>query len=510
MLPRKKAVAVIKSILLHKLTRATAFFLLAVALPAQQNNLAEESRQANSFMARGDYEKAIPLYKHLVQAVPGNAGLTLDLGLAQHMAGHSREAAPLFETVLKSQPRNIPALSSLASCRLELNQPALAIPLLQQLLTIDPSKRDTRGMLAGAFMGVERFADAAEQYRKLTASGEPDARPWFGLGRAYESLAAANFARLEKIAPESAYVLELIADSQATRGQFRSAFYFYRQAAAKKADLPGLHQGLAKVYEQTDHKDWAQQEVDREKNLPAADCSHHPRACDFAKGKYLEAAHPPLSTPEDLFWSIKTYNQLALSAFTQLGHLPESPEIHGLKATLLQQHRQYKESAAEWKLALNLDSGNKDLRSEWEAALFKAQDYQTLLPLLQADIPATPDSTELNYQLGDCLLELQQAEAAVPYLRKVLQRSPQFTAAHASLGLALMQLGRAQEAIPELEKSLQLDDTGQLHYQLSRAYQIAGQPDKSKATMEKYQAIQGRNQQQDETLSKEAQITAPL
>ena len=476
---------------------------------AQDSTLAVESKQATALMSQGNYEAAIPLYKHLIHAVPGNPGLILDLGLAQQMAGHPKEAVPHFEAVLKAQPSNIPALSSLASCRLELSEPAQAIGPLQKLLVLDPGKRDTRGMLAGALMAVARFSDAAAQYRKLAATDDQDARAWYGLGSAYESLSASSFTQLEKVAPQSAYVLELVADSQASRAQYRSAFYFYRQAESKLPDLRGLHAGLAKVYLQTDHKDWAEQETLRESHLPRPDCVRAVKECQVLAGNFLDATKSNATGAQDLFWSVKAYNELALGSFEKLGHLPESAEIHALKATLFKQHRQYKQSSTEWKAAVQLDPRNQDLKRGLEGSLFLAQDYEALLPMLEHDIGEQAGSAEINFRLGECLLQMQQAEKALPYLEKSAQAANAPEAAHASLGLALMQVGRSRDAIPEFEKALKVDDTGSLHYQLARAYQMNGQAEKSHSAMGQYQQIQSMNQKQDETLSKEAQITAP-
>src|SRR3984893_11436200 len=91
-------------------------FFFATALGAwQAEELAVLSQRAKEMMAAGKFEEAIPIYKRLTQAAPGNPGLLLNLALAEHMAGHEREAIPHFEAVLKLQPTLAPALLSLAA-----------------------------------------------------------------------------------------------------------------------------------------------------------------------------------------------------------------------------------------------------------------------------------------------------------------------------------------------------------------------------------------------------------
>ncbi len=489
-----------------------AFFLVVSCcrLSAQsQDQLAEQSHHAKELMAEGRFAEAIPLYRELVQATAGNPGFVLNLGLAEEMAGHPAEAAEQFESVLKTQPDNIPALTSLGTARLQLNQPRLAIAPLEKLVTLDAANRNARGMLAGALMATGRDNEAAEEYRKLAANDGSDARAWYGLGKAYEALADRSFDQLEKIAPESAYVLTLVADSQASRLQYRSAFFFYKQAEGKKPDLLTLHAGLAQVYAKSGHDDWAREEQKQEQELAASSCANRSTACNFLAEKYLEAARTAGPAPDGLFWATKAYNALAVAAFAQLGKLPDSVEIHALKADILRGHRQYLEAVNEWRAALKLVPGDPRLEHELAAALFLAKDYQALIPMLQSELEKGDRSADTNFMLGESFLRSEQPDKAVPYLETALKAQPSMKPADASLGLALGLLNRTGEAIPHLERALDLDDDGSLHYQLARAYQAKGDTQRARQLMTQYQQIQGANQQHKEEVAREAQITAP-
>jgi tetratricopeptide (TPR) repeat protein len=498
----------------RRLATRAAFFVLFVssccALAAQsQDELAEQSHQAKQLMSEGRFAEAVPIYQHLVRAVPGNPGLVLNLGLAQEMAGHPSDAIPQFEAVLKADPNSVPALTSLATAHLQLNQPKLAIAPLQKLLSLQPDDRDARGMLAGALLSTGRMREAASHYRKLTASDSKDAQAWYGLGRAYEGLADESFERLEKTAPESAYVLTLVADSQASRQQYRSAFFFYKQAEAKMADVPTLHAGLAHVYEKSGHPDWAQQEQSREQTTIAQTCKVPNPGCSFLNGKYLDAAQKAGTTAGGLFWAVKAYNALALDAFEQLGKLPDSVQIHALKADILQSHRQFLESANEWRAALKLSPNDIRLQHQLAVALFLAKDYQTLIPMLEKQIAAGDRSPETNFMLGDSFVRTEQPQKGIPHLETALRERPSMKEADASLGLALALVNRQADAVPHLEKALDLDDDGSLHYQLARAYQAQGKTDQARQMMTQYQQIQRQNQEHKDEVAREANITAP-
>ena len=496
---------------LHLLGRAGfLLFLCAAPLTAQNEAaLAEQSRQAKELMAAGRYQEAVPIYRQMVKALPGNTGLHLNLGLAEEFAGHPDRAIPQFELVLKSQPDSVPALTSLAMARLQSQQPGPAIAPLRKLLALQPDNRNACGMLAGALLSTDHPEEAAEQYRKLTAADPNDAKAWYGLGSAYEAWANHAFDQLTKLAIDSPYAAALVAESSLQRGQYRSAFFFYRKAAASLPNLRGVHAGLSQVYRKTDHAAWADQEDHREAELAAQPCTAKSAECLFTANQLLPAAKVTSTQPDALFWKTKALNALAIESFSHLGGLPESPELHAIKANILKSRKQYKEAAEEWRAALALTPGDASLQHELITTLFLARDFEAVLPMLQEALKAEPKAPDLNFMLGDTLLQTQQPEKAVPFLEVALQADPNMLPAHASLGFALSQTNKTTEAIPHLERALETDEDGSLHYQLSRAYQTAGNAARAKELMTQYQSITAKSQSAKEQVAKEAEIVAP-
>jgi tetratricopeptide (TPR) repeat protein len=487
------------------------FSALAFGQTDNGDRLAAESRHAKELMADRKYAEAIPIYEHLVKAVPGNAGLLLNLALAEEMAGKPAQAIPHFEAVLKQQPNSVPALVSLSMARLQLNQTKEAIGPLRKLIAIQPNDLNAVGMLAGAELAQDRFSDAAEHYRELTVRSDADPRAWYGLGKAYEGLAGSSFERLNKSAPQSAYVAILLADTRLQRRQFRSAFFFYKEAQKMMPDLPGLHAGLAMVYRQTEHADWAGEEQRREASLAEPDCQLQTAECAFLSGHLLDAVKsvPATASAETLFWVTRAYNQLANLAFSHLSDLPESVQIHALKAQTFQDHRQPLEAVNEWKAALKMAPDDGQIKRELAAALFSAKDYQSVMPLAEELLTQAPNEAELNYLMGASLWRTEQADKGLPYLQSAVQEDGHLLPAEAALGLALVALDKNAEGIPHLKKALALDDDGSIHYSLARAYRAAGQTQLASEAMQVYQKIQKQNQDVNDELAKEAEISAP-
>ncbi|BDC50353.1 hypothetical protein F183_A26690 [Bryobacterales bacterium F-183] len=485
-------------------SKGVALLLLSAGLLCCFGQTEQQSRQAmqaKQWMSEGRFEDAAKAYKALSDAMPANTGLRLNTGLALHMAGRAAESVPYFEAVLKADPAALPALLSLGMARLQLNQPAAAVAPLSKAVTMVPNQVDARGMLANALLSLDRPDEAAPHFRKLTTLTPQDVRAWSGLGKCYESLAAKSF---EQIPRGSAEWLALIADTRFVQRQFRAAFYFYKQALEKDPKMRGVHAAVARVYEQTGNAEWAAQEQVKEKALPKAVCTVDKQECDYEAGRYLEA-----SAGKSAYWRTRAFNELATRAFAQLGKLPPSPDLYLLKAELASQRGQHAEAAKELAEALRLVPGDRRLEYNYAASVFLSGDYEKAIPLLEREMNRDAKNAEIYFFLGSAYSRLSRAEDALTYLRAAVAYDPKFLDARAALGRALAQSGKAAEAIPHLEAALPQDEDGSLLYELSRAYQAAGDREKARAAVAKYQEIRGKLEDEKRSLEEEVKITPP-
>ena len=449
---------------------ARLFLLFLALIPAQaahwpqEDRLALKSQRAKELMAEGRFAQAIPLYRELDRAIPNNPGLKLNLGMALDMSGRQREAIPELEAAVKLKPDLAPAWLFLGSARLNLGETTLAVKALQVVLNLQPDNREASQMLAGALFSLGRVEEAAQQYHKLTEA-DPESPPaWYGLGRSYEALSGRAFDKLQEVAPQSSYLLALLAETRLRDKQFSSAFYLFRRALAEKPTLRGLHRALAEIYRQTEHPDWAAVEEEKESQLPSPDCAKQTLECDYIAGRYSElvAAAKGGSTSESYYWRSRAYNELALRAFAQLGELAPSVELHQLKANILNSQKKYSEAAGEWREALKLSPGDAELEKQLAISLKLGQDNSAALELFKSLLRQQPASGELNYLTGDTLLDLQRAEEAIPLLKRAAIHDPKSLAVHKSLARAELATGKVMDAIPHLKAALPSDDDGSL------------------------------------------------
>ena len=484
---------------------------LASSLFAQSPDLAEKSHHAKDLMAAQQFEQAVPIYRELVRALPGNPGMVMNLGLALDYSGHKREALGEFEKVLKLEPSNGLALLFLGTTYLDLGEAGRALPVLEKLTRADPENQEAQEALAEARLTINRFAPAAEGFEKLSRYDSGNPKVWYGLGLAYDGLAQKSFETLANLAPGSAYWLDLVAESRLDTQQLFSAFYLYRQAQEKMPSLRGAHAAVAEIYRRTGHQDWAAIEDDRERQVPPPDCAHEELECDFQSGQYHEliAAAERQTTPESCFWLTQAYNRLARGAYAHLAELPSSAPAEELIAKIEFKRRQYVEAVKHYQEAVKFSPADASIREQLAISLLEAADLVRARELFQELLESQPESSELNYYVGDILLKSQKPAEALPFLHRAVHVDPGLLPAHASLARAYLALGQADKAIPHLKAALSVDEDGSLHYELGRAYQAHGQLALARQTLKQYQEIRSKQEAEKKSLNQEMQITAP-
>ncbi len=490
----------------HRLSLIPGLLLLiATHTLSQSPALIEKSKRGKQLMAEQKFEEAASIYRELVQAVPNNPGLLLNLGMALHLAGHSRQAIAPLENALKLDPDITPAWLFLGASYLSADDPDRSLAPLEKYVRLQPDDPGGYQTYADALLATNKFREAISEYKKQGEIEPNNPHVWYGLNRSYAALASAAFRSIEKDAPQSAWWFALVADERLRRTQLHSAFFFYRKAEAAQPDLPGLHASLAEVYEKTGHPDWAESERRMDATVR---CQPSQDACDFLAGRYEDIVQRSGTSPESSYWQSRAFARLAQNAFERLEQLPDNPEIHELRAEQLRVRRQNRESSEEWQKALAYAPNDERLREELLSSLYRAND-PSALKLAEELLRENPSSPELNLIKGDLLLSSQEAEKAIPYLETALKFNPNLAAAQHALGRAYMQVGRQAAAIPHLQAALSIDEDGSLRYQLARAYQATGQTELAKKTLEDSAQRQKADREEKSKLEEEMKITPP-
>jgi tetratricopeptide (TPR) repeat protein len=493
--------------------------LLAIVLLAaspvwsnpQADELAAKARQGREAMAAGRFDEAVALYGAVVEALPNEPGMRMNLGLALSMAGRPKEAVPHLQAALKLQPDLLPASLFLGAVYAELGQPAKAVPPLRKFVSTQPDHRDARRMLADAELSLDRFAAAAREYRVLTEQEPRDPRAWYGLGRSYEGASGEAFEALQRATPDSGYLSLLVAEAMMAQENDKSAFPLYREAIAKKAGRAEAHEALARIYERSGHADWAAVEREKAKALPPPDCRTPTLECEFRVGRHatvLEMARPP-GTAASRYWTSRAAGELAREAFARLQALPPSPEAALVRTETLRAQRRYAQTKDELQKAVAAWPEDRRLRRELASLLFIAHEQAEARPLLEDLLKQEPDAADLNLLLGESWLESKEPAKAVPFLEKAVRGDPTLLRARGALGRAYVEAGQAAPAIPHLEAALPTDEDGSLHFHLARAYRETGQAEAATRTLQAFQEVRRAKEARQQADKEEFAITPP-
>ena len=166
-------------------------------------------------MQKGSFDEAAAMYQDLVRAVPGDAGLLMNLGMALAMGGREAEAIGPLERAIKLKPALVPAQLFLGSSYLALGEAGKAVPPLKRAVAAEPSNLEYRRLLARAYVESNRAVDAAGELRAITDLNPKLPAAWYALFHAYNDVAQEAIGSFADYASPAGWQELLLADALA-------------------------------------------------------------------------------------------------------------------------------------------------------------------------------------------------------------------------------------------------------------------------------------------------------
>lgn len=491
----------------------TALVLILLwILPAdtlQSPALATRSRDGSRAMNEGRFEEAARIYRELLQSLPDEPGLLMNLGMSLAMGGHESEAIAPLERAISLNPSLLPAHVFLGSSYLALGEPQKAIPPLERAVKGAPKDVERRRMLAQAYAAVGRPVDAISHLRTITELDPRLPGAWFALGHGYNELAQDAMSTFGDGADNAPWRQLLVADALFADGRLTDAFALYRETLDQLPAMATIHDSIAQIYTKTGHPDWAARERSSSV-LPPSACVKRKAMCEFRAARYRTALSSALSArdAESRYWRVRAATELSKAAFKRLDALPDSRERREYRSTLAIAERRYADAISELKAALKFSPGDPGLIGDLGAAFHHARDYENAVITLSPVIKLHSDNPSVLVVYGDSLAQLQRVDEALPLLRRAGELSPGDAAAALTLARAYMQKGEFASAIPLIEPQLEGDADGSLHVQLARAYTGVGQKEKAEVLLKRSEELQRAAQERNAEAAKRT-ITPP-
>jgi len=237
-------------------TMLPAWILLtAFSAPAQTPSPGSLSnaptvQTAAAVLASGDSKRAEAELSEILRSSPNDIHALNLLGILRAQQHHNQEAEALFKKAIAIQPDFTAARAGLGLLYVQMGKDDLAIPVLQQVLELDPGRRDAQAALVGVWraqahlaaqsgdpekalallisarkldsddadlqfdfgmvaLRMSLFPDAVDAFKRTLRLRAGDASALYGLGRAYVALARfdeaqQSFARYLQLRPDDA------------------------------------------------------------------------------------------------------------------------------------------------------------------------------------------------------------------------------------------------------------------------------------------------------------------
>lgn len=212
----------------------------------------------------GNIHQAEPIYQEVLKADPKNADALHLLGVVAHQVGQHDVAVQYIRQALEQQPTNAAIHSNLSEVYRNMRLFELAAKHGEEALRLQPDFHAALNNLGEAYRGLSRHEDAVACHQAALRVDPNSAQSHYNLanvlwelGRTAEAIEHYQTTlRLQPAAPEVYNNLGLALQSQGRAGE---AIAHYHEAMRLKPDLLEVHYNLGLAYTQQGRLDLAEQ-----------------------------------------------------------------------------------------------------------------------------------------------------------------------------------------------------------------------------------------------------------
>jgi tetratricopeptide (TPR) repeat protein len=163
--------------------------------------------------------------------------------------------------------------------------------------------------------------------------------------------------------------------------------------------------------------------------------------------------------------------RLALQSLMEIERVaPDSYRAHQLKGGAYMIRNNMREAIVEFNASLDRHPEDAEVLYQLGRAHYYLAEFHDAFEALEKSLQLDPYNAEANFILGEGKVHTQAPEKALPFLTRALELDPSMVKAHEELGKAFLQMSRWEDAVKELELASSIDQSGELYYQLFRAY----------------------------------------
>jgi tetratricopeptide (TPR) repeat protein len=200
----------------------------------------------------------------------------------------------------------------------------------------------------------------------------------------------------------------------------------------------------------------------------------------------------------------RSYQMLAVQSLAELDRIaPDSYRAHQLRGEAYFIRKNMPEAISAFKRAIDREPGDAELFYQLGRAHYYLGEFSQAFEALEKSLRLDPYNAEANFIMGEGRVHTQEGEKAIPFLQRALELDPTMLKARGELGKAFLQMNQWQSAAKELELASRVDEGGEYHYQLFRAYSKLNQNEKAQRAL-----VQSNKLRQEKIARERAKIAS--
>ncbi|MBA3352720.1 MAG: tetratricopeptide repeat protein, partial [Blastocatellia bacterium] len=428
-----------------------ALALLENIFSRDPDNVDARLLQADALLGKQQTQKAVAILEQVDINHPGAPGIKFQLARAYLQEDKPGQASIALKQAITANPNFVDAILLLARLDLRAGQTAQAIPALEGLLKKKPDLSRAQLLLADAYRAAGRLDDAAGVFRQQIARSPENAEAYTFLGLIQEQQKQPDEARrsLEKalqLNSDNSLALSKLVELDLAANDFDAAMRRVEGQMQKEPSSGNSYLLKGKVL--TAKKQWPEAETTLKKAIEL-DPNLAP-AYDLLVGIYLETGKSDQAIRElEAVLAASPRNKGALmtvasveekrGAFTKAADayqklLAFDPNnitaLNNLAYIYAERLNQGDKGLEMARKAYSLAPGNPAVSDTLGWILFKRDDYQQAVPLLEEAGDKIKDNPEVRFHSGMAHYMMGQADAARSDFEQALSMKRDFPSKH--------------------------------------------------------------------------------
>ncbi|MDI3254427.1 MAG: tetratricopeptide repeat protein [Bacillota bacterium] len=416
--------------------------VVSMAMPLSAQTSADQLRAhaqaAQEAEQRNDFASAVREYEFLAAALPRNAEIQSNLGIALYFNHDLRHAITVLH---KAEGLNAKLLAPHLFSGLayyHLSSPDAAAPELEKAIRINPADALAHTWLGYTDEALSQHEKALAQFQTAQQLQPQNVDLWYAIGQTYLEIGKEKTKELLKAAPNSARVWQLAGEQFQLKGDSEKAKAAFAEAHRLRPE---------------------------------------PTAC------------PGAGNIEDLLYcKAHDAENSAQAAFQRvLQEAPNSARAHQIMADSYFARQQLDNAISEYRLVLQADPTLPNIHLQIGRCLMVRGQFDAALKEYQEEEKLQPESAQVQTDMGRVLLAMDKNADATAALKKaVAMNHPPFEA-YFLLGKAELRNHNENEAVRLLQHyvAAKRDDSAG-YYLLSMAYRATGDKARMDEAIELY------------------------